>query len=195
MAGTMAPMRVHIATDHAGFELKEYLVPRLAEAGYDVVDHGAAEYDALDDYPPMCIECGKAVVADPGSLGIVLGGSGNGEQIAANKVPGVRAILAWNESTAELGREHNDANVVSIGARRTSPPGPSSSSEPSWRRPSAEAPGTGVASACSPNTRRNAAEPAGPVHDVAAIDNRKAAPSSGGAISVRFPRESGGFSN
>ena len=121
MAGTMAPMRVHIATDHAGFELKEYLVPRLAEAGYDVVDHGAAEYDALDDYPPMCIECGKAVVADPGSLGIVLGGSGNGEQIAANKVLGVRAILAWNESTAELGREHNDANVVSIGARQHEP--------------------------------------------------------------------------
>ena len=121
MAGTMAPMRVHIATDHAGFELKEYLVPRLAEAGYDVVDHGAAEYDALDDYPPMCIECGKAVVADPGSLGIVLGGSGNGEQIAANKVPGVRAILAWNESTAELGRQHNDANVVSIGARQHEP--------------------------------------------------------------------------
>ena len=114
MAGTMAPMRVHIATDHAGFELKEYLVPRLAEAGYDVVDHGAAEYDALDDYPPMCIECGKAVVADPGSLGIVLGGSGNGEQIAANKVPGVRAILAWNESTAELGRKSPRSHPLCI---------------------------------------------------------------------------------
>ena len=76
--------------------------------------------DAEDDYPPMCIAAGEAVVAEPGSLGIVLGGSGNGEQIAANKVAGVRAILAWSEDTARLGRAHNDANVIAIGARQHS---------------------------------------------------------------------------
>ena len=111
-------MRVHIATDHAGFELKTHLVAHLTEEGYEVVDHGYHEYDALDAYPPVCFECGEAVVADPGSLGIVIGGSGNGEQIAANKVKGVRAALAWNESTASLAREHNNANVISIGARQ-----------------------------------------------------------------------------
>ncbi|MDO4888009.1 MAG: ribose-5-phosphate isomerase [Actinomycetaceae bacterium] len=119
-------MRVHIAADHAGFELKTYLVSKLEESGYDVVDHGASEYDAEDDYPPMCIDCGEAVVAEPGSLGIVLGGSGNGEQIAANKVRGVRAVLAWNDATARLGREHNDANVIAVGARQHEP-------EEAWR--------------------------------------------------------------
>ena len=113
-------MRIHIAADHAGFELKQALVEHLTGAGHDVVDHGAHEYDADDDYPPMCIAAGQAVVAEPESLGIVLGGSGNGEQIAANKVPGVRAVLAWNEDTARLGRAHNDANVISIGARQHS---------------------------------------------------------------------------
>ena len=113
-------MRVHIASDHAGFELKAYLVAHLQSRGFDVVDHGASTFDALDDYPPMCIAAGEAVVAEPGSLGIVIGGSGNGEQIAANKVPGVRAALAWNEATAALGREHNDANVIAIGARQHS---------------------------------------------------------------------------
>lgn len=111
-------MRVHIGTDHAGFELKEFLVEKLKASGYEVVDHGAKTYDALDDYPAPCIACGQGVVDDAGSLGIVLGGSGNGEQISANKVRGVRAILAWNEDTAKLGREHNNANVISIGARQ-----------------------------------------------------------------------------
>ena len=111
-------MRVHIGTDHAGFELKEFLVEKLEASGYEVVDHGAKTYDALDDYPAPCITCGQGVVDDAGSLGIVLGGSGNGEQISANKVRGVRAILAWNEDTAKLGREHNNANVISIGARQ-----------------------------------------------------------------------------
>ncbi|MDE1557889.1 MULTISPECIES: ribose-5-phosphate isomerase [Actinotignum] len=111
-------MRVHIGTDHAGFELKEFLVEMLEASGYEVVDHGAKTYDALDDYPAPCIACGQGVVDDAGSLGIVLGGSGNGEQISANKVRGVRAILAWNEDTAKLGREHNNANVISIGARQ-----------------------------------------------------------------------------
>ena len=110
-------MRVHIATDHAAFELKEYLVRRLRADGVDVVDHGAATLDPDDDYPPFILACAEAVVAEPGSLGIVLGGSGNGEQIAANKVPGVRAALAASVELARLAREHNDANVVALGGR------------------------------------------------------------------------------
>ena len=113
-------MRVHIASDHAGFDLKTHLVEHLRDEGHDVVDHGAGVYDAQDDYPPICIACGEGVVADPGSLGVVIGGSGNGEQIAANKVRGVRAALAWNEDTVALVRQHNDANVVSVGARQHS---------------------------------------------------------------------------
>ena len=110
-------MRVHIGTDHAGFDLKNYLVSALVADGHDVVDHGPAAYDAEDDYPVYCIPVAEAAVAEPGSLGIVIGGSGNGEQIAANKVVGARAALAYDESTATLARQHNDANVVSIGAR------------------------------------------------------------------------------
>lgn len=113
-------MRVHIGTDHAGFELKQHLVTHLREQGHDVVDHGAAEYDAVDDYPPFVLRAAAAVAAEPGSLGVVIGGSGNGEQIAANKVKGVRAALAWNLSTATLAREHNDANVVAVGGRQHS---------------------------------------------------------------------------
>ncbi|MDO4791046.1 MAG: ribose-5-phosphate isomerase [Buchananella hordeovulneris] len=113
-------MRIHIAADHAGFEAKEFVTAHLRENGHEVVDHGAHVYDALDDYPPFCADAARAVVADPGSLGIVLGGSGNGEQIAANKVAGVRAALAWNVDTALLARQHNDANVVGIGARQHS---------------------------------------------------------------------------
>ncbi len=113
-------MRVHIATDHAGFELKEKVVAHLREAGHDVVDHGAHVYDALDDYPPFCIEAAKAVVSEPGSLGIVVGGSGNGEQMAANCVEGVRAALVWSDATARLAREHNDANMMAVGARQHS---------------------------------------------------------------------------
>ncbi len=111
-------MRVHIAADHAGYELKTHLVEHLTAQGHDVVDHGAHDYDALDDYPSFCFAAGEGVVADPGSLGVVIGGSGNGEQIAANKVPGVRAALAWNLDTAKLGRQHNDANVIAIGGRQ-----------------------------------------------------------------------------
>jgi len=110
-------MRVHIGSDHAGFEAKAALVAALIERGHEVADHGPREYDAVDDYPPFCLATGAAVVADPGSLGIVLGGSGNGEQMAANKVDGVRAALVWSEETAQLAREHNDANVISVGAR------------------------------------------------------------------------------
>lgn len=110
-------MHIHIAADHAGFELKSHLLEHLRAGGHDVVDHGAHSYDPLDDYPPVCFAAAEAVVAEPGSLGIVIGGSGNGEQIAANKVRGVRAALAWSTETAELARTHNDANVVAIGAR------------------------------------------------------------------------------
>lgn len=110
-------MRVHIGSDHAGFEVKTVLVETLRADGREVVDHGPFVYDPEDDYPPFCLRAAQATVADPDSLGVVLGGSGNGEQIAANKVKGVRAVLAWNDDTARLGREHNDANVVSVGVR------------------------------------------------------------------------------
>lgn len=113
-------MRVHIGTDHAGFELKQALVPFLTSRGFEVVDHGAHVYDAEDDYPEFCFAAAQAVVDEPGSLGVVIGGSGNGEQIAANKVNGVRCALAWNVETAKLGRQHNDANVMGIGARQHS---------------------------------------------------------------------------
>ena len=105
-------MRVYLGSDHAGFELKVHLANHLAKQGYDVVDVGPHAYDPDDDYPAFCLHTGARVVADPGSLGVVIGGSGNGEQIAANKVAGVRAALAWNIETAQLAREHNDANVV-----------------------------------------------------------------------------------
>ena len=110
-------MRIHIASDHAGFELKSAVIEHLREQGHDVIDHGAHSYDPNDDYPAFCLACGEAVVADAGSLGIVLGGSGNGEQIAANKVDGVRAALAWSIETARLARQHNNANVVALGGR------------------------------------------------------------------------------
>ncbi|MFT4281308.1 ribose-5-phosphate isomerase [Microbacterium sp.] len=115
-------MRIHIATDHAGLEFSTRLQHHLAEQGHDIVDHGPIEYDPLDDYPAFCIRAAQAVVADQAegreALGVVFGGSGNGEQIAANKVRGARAALAWNLATAELAREHNDANVIAIGARQ-----------------------------------------------------------------------------
>lgn len=110
-------MRVHLAGDHAGFELKQHLLGHLAAMGHEVVDHGATEYDDQDDYPPFCFAAAQGVVSDPGSLGIVIGGSGNGEQIAANKVVGVRSALAWSLQTARLARQHNDANVLALGAR------------------------------------------------------------------------------
>lgn len=110
-------MRIHLGSDHAGLELKEHMLGWLRDHGHEPVDHGPFVYDALDDYPVFCLRAAAAVVADPGSLGVVIGGSGNGEQIAANKVPGVRAALAWSEETASLARQHNDANVISVGGR------------------------------------------------------------------------------
>ena len=110
-------MRLHIGSDHAGLELKNELLAHLVNNGHDVTDHGPYEYDALDDYPDFCIPAAQAVAKDAASLGIVIGGSGNGEQIAANKVKGIRAVLAWSIETAKLGKEHNNANVVAIGGR------------------------------------------------------------------------------
>ncbi len=114
----MGGMRIHIAADHAGYEFKQILLDRLRDEGHEVVDHGALSYDAGDDYPAFCIAAAEAVAAEEGALGIVLGGSGNGEQIAANKVQGVRAVLAWNAETAKLARAHNDANVLALGWRQ-----------------------------------------------------------------------------
>ena len=117
-------MRIHIATDHAGLELSHYLIEQLTMVGHEVFDHGPKEYDLLDDYPAFCINAALAVRADEDAgeqaLGIVLGGSGNGEQMAANKVKGIRAALVWNLDTAKLARSHNDANVVAVGARQHS---------------------------------------------------------------------------
>ncbi len=114
-------MRVHLGSDHAGLDLKDHLLGWLADHGFEPVDHGPFLYDALDDYPVFCLRAAEAVVADQqeglDSLGVVIGGSGNGEQIAANKVRGARAALAWNEDTAVLARRHNDANVLSVGGR------------------------------------------------------------------------------
>jgi ribose 5-phosphate isomerase B len=110
-------MRVYLGSDHAGFELKARLIEHLATLGHEPVDCGAHTFDPEDDYPAPCITAAARTMADPGSLGVVIGGSGNGEQIAANKVRGVRAALVWSDETAQLAREHNDANVISIGAR------------------------------------------------------------------------------
>lgn len=115
-------MRVHLGTDHAGYEFKEVLKAHLDSMGFEVVDHGALHYDAQDDYPTYCIAAAQGVVADRAagqdSLGVVIGGSGNGEQIAANRVKGARTALAWNIETAQLARQHNDAWLVAVGARQ-----------------------------------------------------------------------------
>jgi ribose 5-phosphate isomerase B len=110
-------MRVFLASDHAGFELKQRLIDHLTGEGHEPIDCGPYSYDAEDDYPPYVLAAAAATVAEEGSFGVVIGGSGNGEAIAANKVPGVRAALAWTQETARLGRLHNDANVISLGAR------------------------------------------------------------------------------
>lgn len=117
-------MRIHIATDHAGLETSYFLIDSLTAAGHEVYDHGPKSFDPLDDYPGFCINAALAVIHDQQAgvqaLGVVLGGSGNGEQIAANKVTGIRAALVWNQDTAKLARSHNDANVVALGARQHS---------------------------------------------------------------------------
>jgi ribose 5-phosphate isomerase B len=110
-------MRVHLGSDHAGLELKEHLLGWLRANGHEPVDHGPFVFDPVDDYPVFCLRAAQGVAGDVGSIGVVIGGSGNGEQIAANKVEGVRAALVWNADIAVLAREHNDANVISVGGR------------------------------------------------------------------------------
>jgi ribose 5-phosphate isomerase B len=113
-------MQVHIGGDHAAFELHQELLSFLETEGHEVVDHGPFEYDAVDDYPVFVLRAAEGVAANPGSRGIVLGGSGNGEQMAANKVAGIRAALCYNAELAQLAREHNDAQIISIGGRMQS---------------------------------------------------------------------------
>jgi ribose 5-phosphate isomerase B len=113
----MSAMRVYLGSDHAGFELKQHIIEHLTSCGHEPIDCGAFTYDADDDYPAFCIAAALKTLGDPGSLGIVIGGSGNGEQIAANKVPGARCALGWNTETASLAREHNNAQLIGIGAR------------------------------------------------------------------------------
>ncbi len=110
-------MKIHIATDHAGLKIKDLISNHLKQFGHEIIDHGAHQYEAEDDYPDYIIPGAEAVADNPDSLGIVIGGSGNGEQIAANKVKGIRAALVWSEDTARLARQHNNANIISIGAR------------------------------------------------------------------------------
>ena len=112
-------MKIHIATDHAGLELNNIIRDYLIEKGHDVKDHGAYEYDALDDYPDFIFPCAQAVAADPESRGIILGGSGQGEAMVANRIKGVRAAVFYNGPVeiVKLSREHNNANILSLGAR------------------------------------------------------------------------------
>ncbi|MFP5327253.1 MAG: ribose 5-phosphate isomerase B [Acidimicrobiia bacterium] len=113
-------MRIAIGADHAGFGLKQHLVETLRALGHEVDDHGTDSEESVD-YPEICAGVGRAVADGRAERGIVLGGSGQGEQISANKVPGVRAALCNDLFTARLSREHNDANVLSIGARIVAP--------------------------------------------------------------------------
>ena len=112
-------MKIHLATDHAGLELKDKIKLYLTELGHEVIDHGAHEYDALDDYPDFIFPCAKAVAQDDQSRGIILGGSGQGEAMAANRIKGIRAAVYYNgpEEIIRLSRQHNNANILSLGAR------------------------------------------------------------------------------
>ena len=112
-------MKIHIATDHAGLDLKNIIRDFLISKGHEVTDHGAHEYDALDDYPDYIFPCAEAVASDLESRGIILGGSGQGEAMAANRVKGVRAAVFYNGPVeiVKLSREHNNANILSLGAR------------------------------------------------------------------------------
>src|SRR5262245_10113515 len=118
----MTGMRVYLGSDHAGFELKQAIIEHLRSTGHEPIDCGAYTYDAEDDYPAFCIAAAEKTVSDPDSLGIVIGGSGNGEQIAANKVPGARCALGWSVETAKLARQHNNAHLIGIGGRMHSVP-------------------------------------------------------------------------
>ena len=118
----MTAMRVYLGSDHAGFELKNEIIEHLEKNGHEPIDCGAFTFDAEDDYPAFCIAAALKTLGDADSLGIVIGGSGNGEQIAANKVPGIRCALGWSTETAKLAREHNNAQVMGIGGRMHTAP-------------------------------------------------------------------------
>lgn len=109
-------MRIALGADHAGYSLKLSVAKHLADAGHEVIDFGTDSEESVD-YPPICAAVGRSVTSGEADFGIVIGGSGQGEQIAANKVHGVRAALCLSEFTARLAREHNDANVLSLGGR------------------------------------------------------------------------------
>ncbi len=111
-------MRIHIGGDHAAWDMHQDLIPFLEGEGHEVTNHGPFGYDPEDDYPVFVLRAAEAVAADPESLGIVLGGSGNGEQMAANKVRDIRAALCFTVELAQLAREHNDARVISLGGRQ-----------------------------------------------------------------------------
>jgi ribose 5-phosphate isomerase B len=113
-------VRIAIASDHAGYRLKEIVIDHLKSAGHEVMDLGTNSEDPVD-YPPFCAAAARAVVRGPAEVGIVIGGSGQGEQISANKVHGARAALCHDEFTARLSRQHNNANVLSLGARVLAP--------------------------------------------------------------------------
>ena len=112
-------MIIHLATDHAGLDLKNSIKTYLLNKGFEVKDHGAHEYDPQDDYPDFIFPCAKAVAKDIDSRGIILGGSGQGEAMAANRIKGIRAVVFYNgpKEIIKLSREHNNANILSLGAR------------------------------------------------------------------------------
>ena len=112
-------MKIYIASDHAGFQLKNYLKERLSSNGYDIEDCGALKFEPLDDYPDFIIPAAKKVANRPNSRGIIIGGSGQGEAMAANRIPGVRAAVYYNGpiDIVKLSRSHNNANILSLGAR------------------------------------------------------------------------------
>lgn len=111
--------KIHMAADHAGYEMKNFLKEKLLDMGHEVVDHGAHTYNVSDDYPDYIEPCAQAVANDPNSMGIILGGSGEGEQMTANKFAGVRAAEYYgkNIEIVKLARQHNNANILSLAAR------------------------------------------------------------------------------
>ena len=116
-------MKIYIAADHAGFNLKKNLIAQLHEDGYDIEDCGAYDYDPLDDYPDFIMPASEKVANDQSSKGIIIGGSGQGEAMAANRIKGVRAAVYYDgpKDIIKLSRSHNNANILSIGARFITP--------------------------------------------------------------------------
>lgn len=110
-------MKIYLATDHAAFELKEYVKKELTSGGYDIEDCGAFQFDPHDDYPDLIKIAAQKVSGNPDSFGVVFGKSGTGEAVVANKIRGIRAVVAFNEENVKLSREHNNANIISLGSQ------------------------------------------------------------------------------